>query len=261
MLDMEAYHDLELTFALLQRVLERSDMLKVRAGIVLQAYLPDSHALQRELIHWSSARVARGGQPVRLRIVKGANLAQERVDSSLAGYPLPIYNRKEEVDASYRRMVLRAAEAESQRAVQVGLASHNLFDIAMGLLLRAQHDLGHGLQIELLEGMATPLQRALRSLRVPVLMYAPIVDEGELNSGIAYLVRRLDENTSEENFLRSSFEMQLGTRSWERERSRFRAGFSLVDSVGEEPSRAGHPAHARDRRTEHNGTHAPDRSF
>src|SRR4051812_11206441 len=75
MLDMEAYRHAELTLAVLMNALEDTELDQVRAGIVLQAYLPDSANWQRRLITWAKARVARGGRPIRMRIVKGANLA------------------------------------------------------------------------------------------------------------------------------------------------------------------------------------------
>jgi len=77
MLDMEAYRDLELTHHAFTRVLASEEFSKLRAGVVLQAYLPDSHAVQEHLIDWAAARVRGGGSPIQMRLVKGANLAVE----------------------------------------------------------------------------------------------------------------------------------------------------------------------------------------
>src|SRR2546427_768717 len=84
-LDMEEYRDLDLTVTAFREVLDEPEFLPLSAGIVLQAYLPDSHRVQRALTEWALARRARGGAPIKLRIVKGANLAMERIESAVHG--------------------------------------------------------------------------------------------------------------------------------------------------------------------------------
>jgi RHH-type proline utilization regulon transcriptional repressor/proline dehydrogenase/delta 1-pyrroline-5-carboxylate dehydrogenase len=245
MLDMEAYNDIELTFAVMDRALSSSDLDRVRAGVVLQAYLPDSHAWHRHLITWASARVQRGAWPIRLRIVKGANLAQERVDSARMGVAVPIYARKEEVDASYKRMLERAIQPQHLAAVHVGVASHNLFDIGYALALCAERDAFGEVGFEVLEGMADPLRRTLSALGADVLVYAPVCGDDEMNNGIAYLVRRLDENTSSDNFLRSSFEMRPGDAAFRREQGRFRDAVALMEKLDTSARRKDDPSHDR----------------
>jgi RHH-type transcriptional regulator, proline utilization regulon repressor / proline dehydrogenase / delta 1-pyrroline-5-carboxylate dehydrogenase len=224
-LDMEAYRDLDLTFALFSELLDEPELRPLQAGLVLQAYLPDSFEYQRALTHWARARVERGGAPARLRIVKGANLAAESVESSLRGWQLPIFDGKPDVDANYKRMLEYACQPERARALHIGIASHNLFDVAFGLVLRASHGVAREVSFELLEGMADPLRRTLQSVTDQVLLYCPIVEPGSMQTAIAYLMRRLDENTAPENFLRNSFGMHLGDASWQQERERFEQAF------------------------------------
>ena len=133
---MEEYRDLDLTVTALQEVLDEEEFLPLPAGIVLQAYLPDSHRVQRELTDWALERGARGGAPVKLRIVKGANLAMERIEGELHGWPQAPYATKPEVDANYERMLEYGCRPDHARAVHLGIATHNLFDVAYGLLLR-----------------------------------------------------------------------------------------------------------------------------
>jgi RHH-type proline utilization regulon transcriptional repressor/proline dehydrogenase/delta 1-pyrroline-5-carboxylate dehydrogenase len=90
-LDMEEYRDLDLTTVAFREVLDEPEFLSLSAGIVLQAYLPDSHRAQRELTAWALARRARGGAPIKLRIVKGANLAMERIEAAVHGWPQAPY--------------------------------------------------------------------------------------------------------------------------------------------------------------------------
>jgi RHH-type proline utilization regulon transcriptional repressor/proline dehydrogenase/delta 1-pyrroline-5-carboxylate dehydrogenase len=196
-LDMEAYRDLELTVTAFREVLDEDELRPLTAGIALQAYLPDSARVQRELTQWAIARRARGGAPIRVRLVKGANLLAERAESSLRGWEVPIFASKAEVDASYKKMLEHGCEPAHAAAVQLGVASHNVFDLALGLVLRASRGVEAQVSFELLEGMANPLCEALRELAGSVLVYAPVVRERNMQTAIAYLMRRLDESTAE----------------------------------------------------------------
>ncbi len=237
MLDMEAYRDARLTLAAFKEALDSSDLLELTAGIALQAYLPDTVQWHAELLTWARRRRARGGAPIRTRLVKGANLAVETVESNLHGWPNPIYPSKLDVDANYKRLLLTACQADNVDAVQVGVGSHNLFDVCYALLLRVQNGVSAGVAFELLEGMAEPLRRSLEQVGAPTLVYAPIVEEHEFPSAIAYLVRRLDENTAPENYLAQSFSMRAGSRAWSEQESRFRASCKHIEHVSSEARR------------------------
>ena len=141
MLDMEAYRDLELTFTAFRTVLDEPEFHSLKAGIVLQAYLPDSHEVHQALIDWAKERRTRGGAPIQLRLVKGANLAVEKIESDIAGWSVPIFPNKIDVDASFKLMVERAFKSENLSNVNVGIASHNLFDVAYALCLKKQRHL------------------------------------------------------------------------------------------------------------------------
>ncbi len=253
MLDMEAYAHIELTLAVLERTLADPMLDKVRAGVVLQAYLPDSLALLARVQAIAAARVARGGAALRIRIVKGANLASERVESARAGLTLPVFASKLDTDANYKLLVERAASP----ALRVGVASHNLFDLSYAMLLSDDFEL------ELLEGMADPVRRSLSELGRSVLVYAPICRDDDFNSGIAYLVRRLDENTASENFLRASFQMRVGSPAFERERERFLASVTRIDQLDLTPRRSHDEGFDRQHRAERKADFlgAPDTDF
>jgi RHH-type proline utilization regulon transcriptional repressor/proline dehydrogenase/delta 1-pyrroline-5-carboxylate dehydrogenase len=237
-LDMEAYRDLELTVELFTRVLSRPGLSDLTAGIVLQAYVPDSHGYQARLVDWAERRVEMGGAPVRMRLVKGANLMLERIDASQRGLPLVTFGGKTEVDASFRRMLSFGAEPARAAAVRLGIGSHNLFDIAYALLLREQRGVADRVEIEMLEGMADPLRRVVGRVAGRVLVYAPSVEEREFPSAVAYLVRRLDENTAEDNFLRRSFAMRPGDMGFVTERARFETGLRAAAAVDPTPRRS-----------------------
>jgi RHH-type transcriptional regulator, proline utilization regulon repressor / proline dehydrogenase / delta 1-pyrroline-5-carboxylate dehydrogenase len=220
-LDMEEYRDLHLTVAAFEQTLDAPEFKHYRAGIVLQAYLPDAHVVQRELTAWAQRRVAAGGAPIKVRIVKGANLAMERVESALHGWPQAPYRTKPEVDANFKRMVIYGMREGRAQAVNLGIASHNLFDVAYAVLLRAKYDVAAETELEMLEGMANHQARAVKDAAGGLLLYAPVVKREDFHSAISYLVRRLDENTSQENFLHDLFGLEPGSAAWERQKDAF----------------------------------------
>lgn len=236
-LDMEEYRDLRLTCRAFTEVLDEAEFFSLEAGIVLQAYLPDSYAAQQELTKWALARVARGGAGIKVRIVKGANLAMEQVEASLHDWEQAPYRTKKEVDANFKRMLHYGCEPEHAAAVRLGVASHNLFDIAYTLLLREDQGVETRVELEMLEGMANHQARVARRHAKGLLLYAPVVRREDFSSAISYLVRRLDENTADENFLRDLFGMQPGDQKWERQKQRFLDACAIQDSVGATPQR------------------------
>jgi RHH-type proline utilization regulon transcriptional repressor/proline dehydrogenase/delta 1-pyrroline-5-carboxylate dehydrogenase len=243
-LDMEEYRDLDLTITAFSEVLDQPEFAPLSAGVVLQAYLPDSHRVQRALTEWAIARRARGGAPIKLRIVKGANLAMERIETATHGWPQAPYETKAEVDANYKRMLEYGCRPEHAEAVHLGVASHNLFDIAYGLVLREARHVEPWVEFEMLEGMANHQARAVQARAGGLLLYAPVVRAEDFHSAIAYLVRRLDENTAPENFLRHVFDLEPGSPPWIAERDRFLAAFPIKEGLSDAPRRT------QDRRAE-----------
>src|SRR3989454_6774660 len=243
-LDMEEYRDLDLTVTAFREVLDEPEFLALSAGIVLQAYVPDSHRVRRALTGWAVGRCARGGAPIKLRIVKGANLAMERIDAAVHGWSQAPYERKPEVDANYKRMLEYGCRPERAAAVHLGVASHNLFDIAYGLVLREAQHVEPWVEFEMLEGMANHQARAVHARAGGLLLYAPVVRAEDFHSAIAYLVRRLDENTAPENFLRHVFDLEPGSPDWMAERDRFLGAFALETGLTDAPRRT------QDRRVE-----------
>ena len=223
-LDMEEYRDLQLTVAAFTMVLDESEFHHLEAGIVLQAYLPDSHAVLEHLGQWASARVRHGGAGIKIRIVKGANLAMEAVEAELHDWVAAPYPTKSDVDASYKLMLESAIRPEWNGAVRVGVASHNLFDVAWALVQRGRLPVEqrHRIEVEMLEGMAPAQSRAVRKMAGSLLLYAPVVQHDQIDASIAYLARRLDENTAPENFLRALFTITPGSPEFTTQAERFR---------------------------------------
>lgn len=236
-LDMEEYRDLNLTVALFQKVLDEPEFLNYEAGIVLQSYLPDSFLVQQELTQWAMGRAARGGAPIKIRIVKGANLAMEQVEASLRHWPQAPYTNKPDVDANYKRMVNYGCRKEHFKAVHLGIASHNLFDVAYALLLRSENGAEKEICFEMLEGMADHMRRVVQQLSGDMLLYCPAATKEEFQNAVAYLVRRLDENTAPDNFLRQAFDIKVGSESWKKQAHFFTQACLNCDQASSSPRR------------------------
>jgi RHH-type proline utilization regulon transcriptional repressor/proline dehydrogenase/delta 1-pyrroline-5-carboxylate dehydrogenase len=236
-LDMEEYRDLALTMAVFTSVLDEDEFLPLSAGIVLQAYLPDSLAALHSLAKWAAARRARGGAPVKVRLVKGANLAMERVEAELRGWPQAPLTTKAEVDANFKRMLDLALSPEWADCLRVGVASHNLFDVAWALTVADEQGARDRMELEMLEGMADAHAAAVRASGGGLLLYAPVAAKDDFESTVAYLVRRLDENTGEENFLRRLLSLTPGSAAYAVEEGRFRAAVAARHDPAPGPRR------------------------
>ncbi len=236
-LDMEEYRDLHITAEALMRTLSRPGLEDARTGLALQAYIPDSFGVQQRVTQWARGRVASGGAAILLRIVKGANLEMERVEASLAGWPQAPYKTKIETDANYKRMLRFGLQAENLAAAKLGIASHNLFDVTYAMVLAVKHGALDRVQFEMLEGMANHQRRALHEWSNHMLLYAPACKHEDFVHALGYLIRRLDENTGPENFLRHAFRLQVGSQDWHELQDDFRNSVRLIDEVSSAPRR------------------------
>jgi len=127
------------------------------------------------LQEWSAARRARGGARVKVRAVKGANLPMERVDAALHDWPLATWGSKWETDTHYKRIIDYALQPERIKNVSVGVAGHNLFDLAYAWLLAGRRGVRHGMDIEMLLGMAQEQAEVVRKDVGGLLLYTPVV--------------------------------------------------------------------------------------
>ena len=230
-LDMEEFRDLDLTVAVFTRLLEKRELQRLEAGIVLQAYLPDALQALQGLTAWSIARRQAGGAGIKVRLVKGANLAMETVDAVIHGWPLATYSSKQATDTNYKRVLHWALTPERTDAVRLGIAGHNLFDVAYAWLLAKQRRVETRIEFEMLLGMATGQAAAVKKDVGGLLLYTPVVQPKEFDSAISYLVRRLEENASTENFMSALFDLGSNEQLFARERDRFLASLAGVDEA------------------------------
>ena len=230
-LDMEEYKDLDLTIAVFTRILDKPEFLNLEAGIVLQAYLPDALSAMIRLQEWSAARRARGGAGIKVRLVKGANLPMEQVEASIHGWPLATWHTKLDSDINYKRVVDYALHPDRIENVRLGIAGHNLFDVAYSWLLAGKRGVRHGIEYEMLLGMAQGQAEAVRKEVGSLLLYTPVVKPTEFDVAIAYLIRRLEEGASSDNFMSAVFELDKNEALFEREKERFLASVNGLDGL------------------------------
>ncbi|MHA3685252.1 proline dehydrogenase family protein [Leucobacter sp. HY1908] len=263
-LDMEEYKDLDLTLAVFTRILGRPEFTDLAAGIVLQAYLPDALGAMMHLQEWSAARVAKGGAPIKVRLVKGANLPMELVQAAVHGWPAATWDSKQASDTSYKAVLDYALHPARIKNVRLGIAGHNLFDVALAWLLAKTRGTTDGIEFEMLLGMATGQAEAVRREVGHLLLYTPVVHPGEFDVAIAYLIRRLEEGASHENFMSAVFEMGDNEALFAREEARFRASLADLEAITGDGSDAAlqtpRPNRTQDRAAEREADRTQDRA-
>ncbi len=197
-LDLEQFRYRDLTLSVFTSLLDEEEFRGYDdAGVVLQAYLRDADRDLARLVEW-----ARGRERVfSLRLVKGAYWDYETVIAAQEGWPVPVFTHKPDTDAMYERLTREMLSHPEQ--VRPAFASHNVRSLAVAI--ETSRELGlpaNAFEIQMLHGMGEPIKGAIRGMGLRLREYAPV---GELIPGMAYLVRRLLENTANDSFLRQTF--------------------------------------------------------
>lgn len=201
-LDMEQYDFKHVVLAAFKQVLAEGEFRDwPDVGIALQAYLRDTVEDVDELIHWAGRR----GTPVTVRLVRGAYWDYETVLARQNGWPVPVYEQKNDTDANYERLVMRLLSAAP--TVETAIGTHNPRSMALAMAYAEQLNLPReALEFQMLYGMAEPLEDVIRDMGYRLRVYLPC---GDLIPGMAYLVRRLLENASSQSFQRLGLRRKL----------------------------------------------------
>jgi NAD-dependent aldehyde dehydrogenases len=194
-IDMEQYDYKEIILFAFRRVLMEPALCDwPDAGIALQAYLRDTEQDIRSLINWARER----GAPVTVRLVRGAYWDHETIIARQNGWPVPVWTCKQETDASYEQCLRLMLEGYPY--VQLAAATHNVRSFALAHVLAEEAGLAADrIEYQMLYGMAPELEQSVLTLGHPLRIYLPY---GKLIPGMAYLTRRLLENSSNQSFLR-----------------------------------------------------------
>ena len=193
--DMESYKLKDLTLQLFKSIFEEAEFAQQPAiGIALQAYLRDSETDLRDLIAWAR----KNNRPLSVRLVKGAYWDYETITAQQRNWPIPVWQKKPESDANYEKLTLLLLE--NIDLITPNFASHNVRSVAHAIAQAERLGIDpRAYEFQALYGMADELKLSLLQMGHRVREYCAI---GELLPGMAYLVRRLLENTSNEGFLR-----------------------------------------------------------
>ncbi len=195
-IDMESVDTIEATLGLVFELLDEPELRDgPSAGVVMQAYLRESPEQLERVIAWGSATARK--EPVVVRLVKGAYWDHEVVDARQHGWTPPVFEDKRESDRNFEALTRRLLEAWPH--ARPAIASHNLRSVAHALA--TARELGRedrDVEFQVLRGLGDDLAAALADLGQRVRIYCPV---GDMVAGMAYLVRRLLENTSNESFL------------------------------------------------------------
>ena len=188
----------DLTLAVFMSLLDEDEFLTYDdAGLVLQAYLRDADRDLDRLLAWARERT----RPFHLRLVKGAYWDYETVIAAQEGWPVPVFTHKDDTDAMYEQLARTMLQASD--VVRPAFASHNVRSLAAAIETASELGLPRdAFELQMLHGMGDPIKAAVRGLGLRVREYAPV---GEPIPGMAYLVRRLLENTANDSFLRRTF--------------------------------------------------------
>ena len=197
--DMEQYAYKDLTLSILKELLTEEEFRsRTDIGITLQGYLQDSYEDLQNLIEWAKNR----GYPVTIRLVKGAYWDQETIRSLQNHWSQPVYDEKAATDANFERMTQLLLENHEHLYAAIG--SHNVRSQALAITIAETLSIPRRrFEMQVLYGMGEPLAKALVKRGHRVRVYAPY---GELLPGMAYLIRRLLENTANSSFLRQNLE-------------------------------------------------------
>jgi proline dehydrogenase len=195
-IDMESLDSREAVLELVLDLLAEPEFADgPSAGVVLQAYLRDSPQTLDTILDW--ARATPRDQPLVVRLVKGAYWDHEVVEARQHGWSVPVFERKADCDANFEALTRRLLQARP--LVRVAIASHNLRSVSHAIAAnRRMGGSDADLELQVLRGLGDDLGRALASEGLRVRAYCPV---GDLVAGMAYLVRRLLENTANESFL------------------------------------------------------------
>jgi RHH-type transcriptional regulator, proline utilization regulon repressor / proline dehydrogenase / delta 1-pyrroline-5-carboxylate dehydrogenase len=197
-IDLEQFRYRDLTYTVFTSLLDEEEFAGYdEAGVVVQAYLRDAEQDLRGLLDWARSR----GRVFHLRLVKGAYWDYETVLAAQRGWPVPVFTHKPDTDAMFER--LTRVMLEHPHVVRPAFASHNVRSLAVATATARELGLrDDAYEFQMLHGMGDPIKAAVRSLGLRLREYAPV---GQLIPGMAYLVRRLLENTANESFLRRTF--------------------------------------------------------
>ncbi|MEK9657030.1 MAG: proline dehydrogenase family protein [bacterium] len=212
-IDMEHVEEYEVTLDAIKNLCLNKKNRQIGIGIVIQAYLENAFELYVEVQKLSRKRQDLNGKALKIRLVKGANWVAEKQLSSTHHWPNLTYQSKEDTDTQFKRIVNDWCE-NGYKNCEIGVATHNIFEIALALVLRKKCPKPTAMSIEMLHGMNPALAKVVQKRIGPVISYRPLCHPHKQNDSIPYFLRRLDEQSGSKHFMKVAFTLLYGSNAW-----------------------------------------------
>lgn len=235
--DAETYATFDLNIEVFKKVLEDPEFLCLPAGITLQSYLPDAFKAQKDLTNWALNRVNNGNAPIKITIVKGAYLSNEQIEASKKNWPQAPFLNKTQTDANFKKMIFFGIDENNIKAVSLGIATHNVFDISYALILQHEKEIFSNITFELFEGTITNIRRSIKKFNKNILVYCPVVQKNSYQNSISFLCRRIDEKTLPDNILSQIYNLNPESEKFQEQALLFIESLNEISSLPEESRR------------------------
>ncbi|MBU4348525.1 bifunctional proline dehydrogenase/L-glutamate gamma-semialdehyde dehydrogenase, partial [Patescibacteria group bacterium] len=236
-LDIEDYKLFDFSIFIFKKILKEEEFLKLTCGITLLAYFPNSYLALEDLTQWAKERVKKGGEPIKIRIAKGGDLPKEQVFASINAWPSPTFATRAETDANFKKLLNFSLTQENVKAVQIGVATLNIFDISYSLLLSSANNVENSVFYEFLKGKTEHISNALQKFSEnDLIIYCPIIKKDDYVYSINYIIRRLDDATNNENYINNLPKIIPKTIYWEEQVSNFLQSCSEITTVSSLPN-------------------------
>lgn len=232
-LNFDRHRNLNLTIEIFEKVLSLDEFLKVKMGITLKAYFPESFEIQKKLIDFAKKRVEKNGCEIILRITKGSSLNLEQIEASKNNWPSPTFTSKIETDANFKKMIELGCKKENIKVANLYIATCNIFDIAYTLFLFKEYKVEKLALLELSEERST---KALRNSLEKILdkkikISCPIINKKDFHLISFFLLKKINDFTNPDNFIYHLDLLYPGTKNWDEQLDIFKHSIHQIKQL------------------------------
>jgi RHH-type transcriptional regulator, proline utilization regulon repressor / proline dehydrogenase / delta 1-pyrroline-5-carboxylate dehydrogenase len=233
-IDIENYQSVKITIQAFKQALSNPSFANLSAGITLQSYLPEAFELQKDLVQFAKKRIEDGGNAIKITIVKGSYLEKEEIQASINNWAQAPYTSKKETDANFKKMLEFACLKPNARVANVGIATHNIFDIAYGLLLIYENEIFPYAEIEMFATRTPNIRNVINQVFDNVRLYCPVADKNEFHKALSFIFRRIDENLRPQNFLYKINKLTPRSKRWDQLKEAFFSSCEKINNLSHE---------------------------
>lgn len=232
-LNFDSHKNLNITSEIFEKILSQDSFLKIKLGLTLKAYFPESFEIQKRLIEFAKKRIEKNGSPIVIRITKGSSLNLEQIEASKNNWPSPTYTTKIETDANFKKMVEYGCKIENVPYANLGIATCNIFDIAYSLFLIKENKVEPYVFLEIAEEKQTKFirQSLERILDENLKIFCPIIHKKDFHLISFLLLKKINDFTNPDNFI-FHFELLFpGTKNWDELLDAFKQSVDQIKNI------------------------------